>query len=326
VSIFYYRDRANTTTNVTDATTSVMVGQRIVLCVAINNLGTSTVNSNTQIWSIPGSTIGDYKADDSAGTVSPVDYSGTSCPAGTNWLSGAAFYWADAGPSRLIQFTVQYSIQLNDGNTYSAHSTFRLTSPLTVVTTHPAISLGKSSRPPNGDYAGLTSNLFFEVSVDASVPGSSLKWVQKVKSAASRRHQTGGLGGYWERQDFPANLLDNVYPYDTGFVTTDMPGLKLLGSCDDEMFYLDFDMYLMFEPNVTDTSVRPIPINKVSWSFSIEMVKDSTGLWIVVPATTRATEPVIVQAQPLFTNNTTRDIPQWSDNVANYVSGWVVEE
>lgn len=98
--------------------------------------------------------------------------------------------------------------------------------------------------------------------------------------------------------------LDSGYPYESGAIASDSPGLTFQTAFESVIIDESFDMYLMFKPSSTEAIW--VPIKKLNWGWDATAEKIN-GTWQIVGTPTKFSNPP--------TDVTTH--PQWSKNALN---------
>lgn len=273
-------------TDITNMTTNVIVGQKTSLTAEV--LPATVTTSNRQ-WSIPGETMADYIASNSQASVTPLSsLSGTS----------VNYYWVDGGDGRQVTFSFTV-----EGKSFSAMTTFNVKRPTASITTSEGtigIITSGNLRLQYGN--GVTPGLSFSrsITIPSGFSGTT-QWVQLVSTLRRRRLNAGT----WQELSAPVDVLDTTYPYSTSNSTNDSPFLLLTSDYSEVSINEVFDMYLMFTPSGADS--RPVPLVKRRWQWTA-LATRSGSTWTLV-SSSKLTNAIDVD---------TTDHPTWIDNITNF--------
>lgn len=279
--------------NVTDTTTTVIVGQPINLTCGEYS-GAHPVTGYS--WNVPGYAISNFVADANSGKVYP-DF-----PLNH---SNAVFYWVDGGNKHVsCDVTV-------DGKALTAAATFNVLRPAAKVTaTTSLVGIYDVFNPPwleffdeNNFREGIT--LSNSMVIPSGFSGAN-EWVQIVNPYRARR-DTNDV--WWVLLDNGSRpYLDTSYPYTNRFglttnVAIDSPGTPLSSGYNCIIASDKFTMWLMFKP----TDGRWVPLRMVNWHWNGTASLSGTN-WVLT-SSSWSTNPPDADAGATF--------PQWNSNVKN---------
>jgi len=294
------------TSDITDQTNAVVVGQTISLRCALSV--TNMTPTNYQ-WTIPGYAISNYVADVNSGTV----YSNFS-----TINSNVDFYWVDGATNR----QVQCSIMVN-GQNLSAKAVFNIQRPNVEMT---AEATGAITADTNYIYNAKFGTSFTFLHFGGaqigtnSIPGVKFQllstdvaeqpvfFIQTGNSSEADKATNGvtyvGIGSGVDNGN---DTNDYIYPLDAayeGSVTVDSPGSSLSSGFTNVSISDSFTMYLMFQS--TNVGAIAVPIKRMDWAWSATAVLTNAALnlWNVIPS---APPPNLVQlnstSYPTWTNH-----------------------
>ena len=276
------------TTPLNGTTQSAVIGQQIQLTASYNApLGANVVS---QSWSVPGTTVGNYAASTSSGQTTAADFSNTS----------TTFYWVDIGSAR----TVQYTVNLSDGETLSAQVTFNVNGP-----TSPSVSTSEFQPAIYGSDPGrqmgigngtTVAGITFNANANMNGASGSFKFVQLIQNYTGSHKDPQGT--------CPINLgsgLDNEVPYTSASATSanDSPAVPLYVTDTEVSVNFSATMYLMWQPAAPSIMV---PLGSVAWSWSADAVQ-SNNVWSFSSRSSAGS--------PAFVASNT--FPQWTTLVTN---------
>jgi len=288
----------NGSTNVTDTTQNVIVGQQINLSIHVD--GTTITPDHIQ-WSVPGNRIANYAASATSGTVTRLLNLQT---------SSLTFYWVDGGEARQVQMSCRIA-----GAQFDKIATFNVKRPTAQIMT--TTGTPDVFTPSHGGLQGLLSLAYGEPS--PGTPGikftksvsfpqgfsGDIEWLQVVDQTT--RTRTTNADVVEQRQG--SGLLDifYFYPSDTNG-TQDSPGVSLTTAYKAISVNDNFIMYLMFVPTGTSGTPIYVPLRQVTWSWSGSAFRvGSSNNWV--------RNAVSNTANPQDADVT--DCPQWSANLSS---------
>ena len=301
-----------TPTDVTDATTPTIVGERINLTASIIPLG---INSSSQMWTIPEKIVKGFQGSANQGGSIPVD------PLNT---ADTSFIWVDGGGAAVEDFVskeVKYDAMI-DGQALTSKSTFQVKRPLGHVI--PIAINPTTIDTARGNLAirlGIDTQAARDVGIQfrasgITIPstfGGEFQWVQIVTGNYSVVDSRGTI-----IFASPANMsLDGNYPYppDNPRTASDSPYLGNLPTRTTKVYYnADIDnsssMWLMFKPSGLDSDWVPLDI--VDWKWKVQASNGGfKGSW-------RITSNIVDPSQSQYTPTVmaTTQYPQWSSVVS----------
>lgn len=288
---------ANTGTNLTLQTNTVIVGQQMNLQCQLNfTVPPSWVFTNFQ-WTVPGFAISSFvvAADSSSAVVV------TNFPLNN---SNVVFYWVDGASNR----TVQCSATVN-GKTVTGQATFNVLRPTATVTTQTGSVAADNFL---GELVFENTNTFAPgiifsstMTIPSGFSGTN-EWVQ-VDSNPVRKYQSTNSTWWVYTENGTGPYLDTTYPYQTFFAANmpaDNPNLPFQNHsqvvASDSM-----EMWLMFKP----TGGQWVPLRAVNWSWS-GSATNNTGTWTLESGSTHSVNP---------SSFDTTTYPQWNNNVTDAV-------
>lgn len=304
---------ANTGTNLTTQTNTVIVGQQINLTCQLNVTNALLNNgllTNFQ-WTVPGITFSDYVATAS----SAVLY--TNYPTGN---SNVVFYWANDGLMR-----VQCSATV-DGKPVTGQAWFKVIRPEVTWTLTPKDSVAvdtnffSGSQIYQGSYflhcgKNISTNdagmyFSFQVTDLKGYTGDyDIQFFQIVTVDWRKNEQ--GLGGYFVSgrgydDQFPIPLFG--YTKNSGY-RTDSPASVLTESDDFYWRQDSFEDYLMFIP----AGGKPVPLKLARWNWYGRATTNSLSTFVGV---TPFTNPQAAVGTNCFVH------PTWTNNIDNIKINW----
>lgn len=274
----------NGTTISTQQAGSIKAGQRRHI---IANAG-GTVQSAS--WSVAGSTIGSWTPGPSP---SAADFSQQS----------PSFYWL-AGASNAA---VSVSGTLSDGTPFSGSASVNVSAPgfTMTVTTQPSSAIADYDNYLTYGNSQGTPGISFQAT-NLSGSGYSLEWVQIIANSSVTLKRSGNIA----YSITSTETLDISYPYaDNTVYTSDSPGWVVCGpgpcqyqsaTYDEVVRSGSYQMYLMYDPNGSQSTW--IPLQVAAWSFSFDFKWNaSASAWQVVSA----------QGAGSVTASSTTSYPRW---------------
>ena len=275
-------------TDVTNRTSTVIVGQQITLSVSAGG----TLSSVS--WTVPGTIVGGY-----AGSTS-----GSGQTSGTKLAqTPTTFYWVDSGSSR----TVTVKVVLSSGASGSASATFNVVAPTgsmsATALTSANISIDTSCGYLCAHYGPSGSSGGVHFANAYTVPSGytgTFQWVQVGTTSGSRTSSSTGTTQSYG----PCGGVDTTYPYDTHNPTNDSPVNELNSGYKDRRRGDSFTMTLMFQP--TSASSIFVPIAEVPWSWGFDATSGDGGLtWTFASKT----------AAGILSPSPTTNFPTWATNL-----------
>jgi hypothetical protein len=249
----------------------------------------SGVTVASQSWSVGGTIVGGYSASSASG----------SATAATLNQQSTTFYWASAGNSLPVTFT----LNLSNGQSPKASVTFNVagvTSPsmgpqnygsLTIDNLTgcsqqqggPYMVYGNISGPAPGcagQYTG-TPGMSFAPSGTQPSGGGTFSFVQLINSDS--RNYTSSSGNY---SCSHSSGLDTGYPYPVNNVgnATDAPFIPLPSTYTTASRTFNATMWLMWTPSTAPSGCTgsactiPVPLGYTTWQFSGSTTQ-SNGTW-----------------------------------------------
>ena len=272
-------------TDVTNKTTNVIVGQQISLTAQREP---STISWTDRTWTIPGIRIKDYVANNTTGTVTPLtDLTGASI----------TFYWVDGGDGRLVQ----YSCKVN-GKSFSATTTFNVKRPTGQIHISGVgtIAVDNALGRLELHYGNLTTpGITFtrSITIPSGFDGDT-QWVQ----IATPFRRIKAPDGWYRAQ---GTGLDAQYPYSSNNLVSDTPGQELKSTDLEAQVNDSFQMWLMFKPRNL-ANARWVPLRVVNWSWSATAVNNG-GNWTLTSSSH--------SEGPTDSDSTTH--PTWTQNASS---------
>jgi len=259
---------ANTGAELTDKTTTVVVGQQIKLYCTVS--APTPVQPTAYQWTVPGFAISNYIATSSSGTV----YSNF-----PTTLTNVVFYWVDGATNRTLTCSATVHGQKTTGQ-----ALFNIYRPTVTLTDEPP-----SWATNYGGFLALgenTGEMYYSVNVISAFTGLT-DYSQLInRTAANGRTSETTANQFW---------LD-TYPYylskggDAVFQVisnrprllrfNDSPAYELSHLFSNTTSVFDqFKDYVMFKPdNGTPTKNIYVPLGKIIWSWSASTTY-SGGQW-----------------------------------------------
>jgi hypothetical protein len=255
---------ANTGTNLTTQTNTVIVGQQMNWYCQLsvtNQLMTNFPLANCQ-WTIPGVTISNYVEAADASSAMVV----TNFPLNN---SNVVFYWVDGASNRAVQCSA-----LVNGKTVTGQATFNVLRPTakispwtTSVNVYGNLLVFLDLTMPNGITFSNT------ISIPANFPGS-VEWIQvcnyRVRQCLDtnlvwHREIENGLSPYGDTPiPYTAGLRSGTNPVDSPRQPLPYGGYLLCDATNT------FTMWMMFKP----TNGIPVPLRAVNWFWSGSATND----------------------------------------------------
>lgn len=278
-----------TTTDITDTTQPVDVGERIKLAVQASQ--GLTIQPGSVTWSgpsgqpVPGTTVGMHMK---RGTTTSAIFTNDT----------AKFYWLDSGNQRQIVVTAV----LSDGSSASGAATFSVNGPesttvtstagpVTVTFSHIVLTLLDVDCQASGclvfgnlDSTPDVPGMKFDSASDTSLaPGGTFQWVQIVQSAT---YSIGLKNGAIKECTIPGlPALDNQFPYAVGPSTSDSPvyDLSTLSTNADSLVRnFSATMYLEWIPSMPHSI--PVPLGSVLWQAHGSALRQANTAWSLGPS------------------------------------------
>jgi hypothetical protein len=290
---------ANTGAELTDKTTTVVVGQQINLYSQVLTPTNAPVTAYS--WNVPGYAISNFVATPTSGTV----YSNF-----PTTVSNVVFYWVDGATDRAVACSA-----IVRGKKAVGQAIFKVVRPSADWTAEadavmsvddnfqfPALHFGFFASPTNKgmlfhfkdpDPKGYQGLWFFE-------------WAQLVQSYARGNFSLTNNVGLEERRTgldirFPAQAWSSAPGDDL-----DSPGVGT-AAVSKILLQASFTNYLMFKPILVAPSI-PVPIKKIEWSVS-GTATNNAGTWSLLSSPNDFSIPQ--------NNVDTLVFPTWTANATN---------
>lgn len=272
-------------TRITNTTRNVIVGEKINLATEV--APTTTVISSDQ-WTVPGNRIANYVANNTIGAVTPL----------TNLTNNTVnFYWVDGGDGR----QVIYSGTAN-GRAFTRKATFNVKRPTAQITTSTGLvnvdNLALKLRYGTFQTPGITFSS--TLTMPAGFSGGRRQWVQTASPLRRRRLNNG----VWQR--WTGAGLDTQYPYWIGDATNDTPETPLENTFLEVSVNDGFEMWLMYQPDLTGAIW--VPLRKLTWSWSGAASRGSGDIWTLNSSGKTVTPAVDTTTFPIWTRNAASNV------------------
>ena len=280
-------------TNVTGKTTSVVVGQQIVLYASYGS-----VTATSQSWSVPGTTVGGF-----TGTLT----SGGPTSAVFNAQS-TTFYWVTAGNSQTVTFTLNYG----NSQTATAQTTFNVSGPSTPNVLVCGGNVGGSCtsttalgtvniNPTNVlQLGGSTNNIGIQFTASATPPSgqsNNFVWYQIITNDTKVITKPSGSTQTCVAVTTPAGglpYLDTEAPYGTTSTQDDQPFTGLDTTQFTELTRtFAATMYALWTPSAASGCTAgsactiPVPLGYVTWQWYAD-AKYTGGAWTLLSSPTNS--------------------------------------
>jgi hypothetical protein len=260
-------------TDITNKTTSVSVGEQIALTASSTPLPTG-ITIQSQSWTVAGT--GDSPA------TAIANFSHTSTNGGPVALTNSdlsqasiTYYYVTAATSRQVTLT----LTLSDGSTPSAQATFSIAAPTSVAVTVQTGSVAINSGPLLQFGSNSGTNVGIKFTASATPPSgatNNFSWVQLISSWTFQL--TDPTNGNQICSCNPPSGLDKQYPASTGPSFNDNPDVHLSGApstVSELSNSFSAVMYLMWRPGLpNDISV---PLGSIAWGWTGDTVRDSNA-------------------------------------------------
>jgi len=291
--------------NVTNQTTTVVVGRQIALTASYTTPSGVTVSS--QSWSVPGNVVAGYPQSSSSAAVTAY-----TSPSSTT----TTFYWIAAATN-----TVSYSVSFSDGTgPFKGQATFKVVSPTSSFTsttgavavctsncsqTAPALALGNEATP------GITWNI--TVTTPAGGAGNvALTQVLQVTNthilSPQGTQQTLTTGSAYVLDGTPQySGIEESWPAsrEGTFSLYDAPGSTLTTNISQQNDSENFKTYLMYQP----TGGIWVTLESMTWSWSGAATKGSGNVWTLNSGSSHSTNP---------SGSSDTTLPVWNNNISSY--------
>jgi hypothetical protein len=293
---------AGTRNELTDRTTTVVVGQQINLYCTVSSIATTSAFQ----WNVPGFAISNYLV--TADATSAVVVSNFSTV-----KSNIVFYWVDGATNRTVTCSATVRGQKVVGQ--AAFNVRRPTAdwiaePNAIMAVdrnfiYPALHFGNYLSPTN---KGMLFH-FRNANLNGYQDPWFFKWAQLAQSYARGNFILTNNVGYELRcagldMQFPLRAW-SVAPGDD----VDSPGQSTSDSFKLQ-FQAEFRSYLMFQP-ILLTPTIPVPIKKIQWSISGVATNDTTK-WILLSSPNDFSIPL--------NNADTFEFPTWTNKAQNGIT------
>ena len=297
---------ANTGAELTDKTTTVVVGQQINLYCTVSV--PAPVQPTNYQWNVPGFAISNYIASVNSGTV----YSNFA-----TILTNVVFYWVDGATNRAV--TCSATVH---GQKVVGEAKFTIKRPNVQMTTQAPGAIAADANYIYNIRAG-TSYTFLHfggaTSGTSFTPGIKFELLSTdiegplffIQTGHSRESDmaTNGITyvGIGDGVDNGVDPNDYIYPLDgsfPGFVADDSPATSLSSSFTNVNRSDSYTTHLMFQ--ATNAAAIAVPIKKVDWSWSATAVLTSaaSNVWNVISATPPLNPvPLNSTSYPTWTNH-----------------------
>lgn len=286
----------NGTTDITDATTDIIVGVPVSLTAELSCPNSSLTNDDMTEpeWSIPDTVAQDWTADANAATRDELNDA-------EKKALNIHFYWIDGSPSGITK-EVTFTAKIK-GVMVSSKTTFK--------TKRPAITVNATSGTIACDNTYHSGFWYLHYGDPYGTPGMSFtrgtittgitQWVQTVSLDNVDNLDSGAK----LTRKTTTYALDTTYPYDGNTSSTnDSPDVGLLDTSASESINQNFKMYLMFNANITGSKWVPVQVTNWSWSATVKQNGDNSWSFDGTPSKTSQT------------SNTT-DYPKWTQNIVD---------
>jgi hypothetical protein len=287
---------ATTGNELTDQTTSVVVGQQINLYCVVS--APTPEQPTGYQWNVPGIAISNFVITSSSATV----YSNF-----PTTLSNVVFYWVDGATNRAL--TCSATVR---GQKVTGQALFNIYRPSVTFTDQPpAFATNSAGFLALGDGSG---EMNYTVGVSSAFVGKT-DYSQLINRIAANGRTSETTGNQFWLDSFPFYLSKaggSVYAVQTNraklLLFNDSPGYELSHPFSNTTSVFDrFKDYIMFRPdNGTPSNNIYVPLGKIVWSWSASTTY-SGGAW--PPPTAAISRPTAPDGGYEF--------PQWSQVYVN---------
>jgi hypothetical protein len=241
-------------TDVTGASTNVIVGQQVALTGSLSPSGVAVTQWN---WNIPGYAISNFVVSADTNSSQVIELTATNA-ANANW------YWVSGGAKQVVA-----TATLTNGAVVTGKVDFAVLRPNIAVTTITSTVVIEDNQTLKFG-AGGNEGVVFRRNVGELYGGSTF-WAQIITNSSTAIRLTNGCA-----QSSIVNQLDSRYPYAETTGCPDSPEQSLMDNFTDVTRQDQSRMFLMYKPPGTD--VVHVPLSLVEWQWSGHAVR-SNGVW-----------------------------------------------